>query len=284
MIRSAQYAGSFYANKPDELLGSINHCFKGPFGPQQLPEDVEKLDKTIPFFLVPHAGYIYSGPVAAWSFLELSKYPHPDTIIILGPNHTGFGAEIGVPKDVNAWSTPLGDVEIDHAVIDKIVDASNHITKNDLSHAREHSIEVQLPFLQFALSEPFKLVPISLLNQGLDTSILLGEVLGEICSKENAVVIASSDFSHYESHDSAKNKDSKVLDAIEKLDIKTMYDTKYSLNVSMCGYGPIGATIEAAKKTNRTKSKILSYATSGDVSGMKQQVVGYAAATFHTEE
>ncbi|MHA2255800.1 MAG: AmmeMemoRadiSam system protein B [Candidatus Heimdallarchaeaceae archaeon] len=284
MIRSAQYAGSFYSNRSDDLLASINHCFKGPFGPQQLPEEVEKIEKLIPFLLVPHAGYMYSGPVAAWSYLELSKYPHPDTVIILGPNHTGFGADIGVPKEVNAWSTPLGDVEIDHTLIDKMVNASNHISKNDHSHAREHSIEVQLPFLQFALSEPFKLVPISLMNQGLDAAILLGEVISDICSNENVVVIASSDFSHYESQESAKNKDSKVLDAIEKLDIKAMYDTKYSLNVSMCGHGPIGATIEAAKKTNRTKSKILSYATSGDVSGMKGQVVGYGAAAFYIEE
>ncbi|NPD88470.1 MAG: AmmeMemoRadiSam system protein B [Asgard group archaeon] len=283
MIRSAQYAGSFYANRPDDLLASLKHCFKGPFGPQKLPEDVEKIEKLAPFLLVPHAGYIYSGPVAAWSYLELSKFTHPDTVIILGPNHTGFGAEIGVPKEVSVWSTPFGDVEIDHTIIDKMVNISKHISKNDLSHAREHSIEVQLPFLQFVLSEPFKLVPISLLNQGLDTAILLGEILSDICLNENVVVIASSDFSHYESHEIAKSKDSKVLKAIEKLDIKEMYDTKYSQNVSMCGHGPIGATIEAAKKTNRTKSKILSYATSGDVSGMKNQVVGYSAAAFYKE-
>ena len=284
MIRSAQYAGSFYDNRPDVLLTSLNNCFKGPFGPQQLPDDVEKIEKPIPFFLAPHAGYIYSGPVAAWSYLELSKYPHPETVIILGPNHTGFGAEIGVPKEVKTWSTPFGDVEIDHDLIDKMVNASNHISKNDLSHAREHSIEVQLPFLQFVLTEPFKLVPISLLNQGLDAAMLLGEVISEVCKDENIVVIASSDFSHYESHETAKDKDTKVLEAIEKMDVKAMYDTKYNLNVSMCGYGPVGATIEAALKTNRTKCKILSYATSGDVSGMKRQVVGYGAAAFYVKK
>ena len=283
MIRSAQYAGSFYANKQDDLLSSLNHCFKGPFGPQNLPDEVEKSNEKTPFFLVPHAGYIYSGPVAAWSYLELSKYRNPDTIVILGPNHTGFGAEIGVPDKVNAWSTPLGDVEIDHIFIDKMLERSSHISRNDMSHAREHSIEVQLPFLQFIQSEPFKLVPISLLNQGMDAAILLGEVLGEICLNENTVVIASSDFSHYEAHKIAKNKDSQVLEAIENMDIKSMYDTKYNLNVSMCGHGPIGATIEAARKTNRTKGKLLSYATSGDVSGMKNQVVGYGAAAFYEE-
>jgi AmmeMemoRadiSam system protein B len=283
MKRSAQYAGSFYSNKPDDLLSSLNHCFKGPFGPQKLPEEVEKSKKITPYFLVPHAGYIYSGPVAAWSYLELSKYRNPDTIVILGPNHTGFGAEIGVPDKVNTWSTPLGDVEIDHIFIDKMLEISDHISRNDSSHAREHSIEVQLPFLQFVLSETFKLVPISLLNQGMDAAILLGEVLGKLCLDENAVIIASSDFSHYEAHKIAKNKDSQVLEAIENMDIKSMYDTKYNLNVSMCGYGPIGATIEAARKTNRTKGKLLTYATSGDVSGMKDQVVGYGAAAFYEE-
>jgi AmmeMemoRadiSam system protein B len=119
------------------------------------------------------------------------------------------------------------------------------------------------------------------MNQGMDVVMLLGEILSRICSAENAVIIASSDFSHYESQERAKDKDTEVLKAIENLDTKAMYDTKYKLNVSMCGYGPIGATIEAALKTNRNKSKILSYATSGDVSGMKSQVVGYGAAAFY---
>ncbi|MHA2358355.1 MAG: AmmeMemoRadiSam system protein B [Candidatus Heimdallarchaeaceae archaeon] len=276
MIRSAQYAGSFYERKPEKLTNSIEQCFLGSFGPKKLPSEIEKKDDIIPFFVVPHAGYIYSGPVAAWSYLELSKYPEPDTIIIFGPNHTGFGAEIGVPDEVKAWETPLGDVEINHELINKLVESSNHIRKSDSSHAREHSIEVQLPFLQYILEKPFKFIPISLLNQGIDAAILLGEIVARVCKDENIVT-------HFETHDVASKKDNEVLQAIEKMDIKGMYDIKYNLNVSMCGHGPIAATIETSKRMGRTKGEILSYATSGDVSGMKSQVVGYGAVAFYPE-
>jgi len=285
MKRSAQYAGSFYSSKPDELVHSITECFQSPFGPQKYVDQVEKISEiseAIPFFLVPHAGYMYSGPVAAWSFLELSKYIQPETVIIIGPNHTGLGSEIAIADDVEAWETPLGEVEINHDLINKITELSHIITKDDRAHSREHSIEVQLPFLQYIYKEPFKIIPISLLNQGMDSSIMLGEIISKACENENVTIIASSDFTHYEHHDKASKQDNQVLEKIVNLDIKGMYDIKYELNVSMCGYGPIAATIEAAKQMNRTKGKILAYATSGNVSGMKSQVVGYGAAMFHT--
>ncbi len=123
-----------------------------------------------------------------------------------------------------------------------------------------------------------------MLNQSYDSSMLLGETIGKIIDKENIVVLASSDFTHFESHDSAKEKDTRVLKAIENMDPKTMYEIKYQDNVSMCGYGPIAATIEAAKQTSREKCKILNYATSGDVSGDRSQVVGYGSAVFYKNE
>ncbi|MFW9851795.1 MAG: AmmeMemoRadiSam system protein B [Candidatus Thorarchaeota archaeon] len=282
MKRSAQYAGSFYSNKPDELIRSIKECFQNPFGPQKPLDQVEKKSDPIPFFLVPHAGYMYSGPVAAWSFLELSKYAQPDTVIIIGPNHTGLGSEIAIADNVDSWETPLGELEINHELIEKLTDLSHIITKDDRAHSREHSIEVQLPFLQYIYKDPVKFIPITLLNQGMDAAIMLGEIISEACENESITVIASSDFTHYEHHDIASSQDNKVLEKIANLDIKGMYDLKYKLNVSMCGYGPIATTIEAAKRMNRTKGKILAYATSGDVSGMKSQVVGYGAAMFHT--
>ena len=282
MKRSAKYAGSFYSSNPDELIRSIKECFQSPFGPQKSIDQVEKTTETIPFFLSPHAGYMYSGPVAAWSFLELSRYAKPETVIIIGPNHTGLGSEIAIADDVVSWETPLGEVEINKELIEKITDLSHIITKDDRAHSREHSIEIQLPFLQFIYEEPIKFVPISLLNQGMDTAIMLGELISKACENENITIIASSDFTHYEHHDVASDQDNKVLEKIANLDIKGMYDLKYKLNVSMCGYGPIAATIEAAKRMNRTKGKVLTYATSGDVSGMKAQVVGYGAAMFHT--
>ncbi|MCG3215716.1 MAG: AmmeMemoRadiSam system protein B [Candidatus Heimdallarchaeota archaeon] len=284
MIRPAHYAGSFYKRNADKLVESIEESFMSSLGPQALPSEESKIDETIPFLLVPHAGYMYSGPVAAWSYLELSKYKQPGTIIIFGPNHTGMGAEIGVPDKVEAWETPLGNVQINNELIDKIVESSGKISRNDNSHAREHSIEVQLPFLQYVMQEKFQFVPISLLNQSLDSSIMLGEVISKACSEEDVIVIASSDFTHFMTHEEATKQDKQVLDAIEKMETKEMYDIKYRLNVSMCGHGPIAATMEAAKKMGRTKAEILKYATSGDASGDKRQVVGYGAAKFYAEK
>jgi len=252
-------------------------------GPEKLPKRITETEETPPFFLVPHAGHMYSGSVAASSFLELSKYKKPDTIVILGPNHTGMGSEIAVPE-VEGWESPLGIMKIDQEFVDKLIDKCSLVTKNDMSHSREHSIEVQLPFIQFLYDDPPTLVPIAMLNQGYDSSMLLGETIGKMIDKENIVVLASSDFTHFESHDSAKEKDTRVLKAIENMDPKTMYEIKYKDNVSMCGWGTIATTIEAAKQTGREKCRILNYATSGDVSGDRSQVVGYGSAVFYKNE
>ncbi|MHA1346427.1 MAG: AmmeMemoRadiSam system protein B [Candidatus Heimdallarchaeaceae archaeon] len=281
MIRNAQYAGSFYPSNSDKLLESIENSFSSSLGPQQLPHKEPVNTDPFPFLLVPHAGYVFSGPVAAWSYLELSKYPPPSTVIILGPNHTGFGVDVGVPNKVGSWKTPLGEVKVNHALIEELVDYSNLIQKNDDSHAREHSIEVQLPFLQYLFDKPFDFIPIALLNQGYDASIMLGEIIAKVCQGKNVLVIASSDFTHFESHNAATKKDNIVLEAIERMDAKEMYDIKYRLNVSMCGYGPIASTIEAAKRMGRKKAKLLKYSTSGDASGDKSSVVGYGAAAFY---
>jgi len=281
MRRRAVYAGSFYAGRENSLRDSIEECFKSQLGPESLPEGVVHSGESLPYFLVPHAGYMYSGPVAASSYLEMSKYDPPETVIILGPNHTGLGAELGVPAEVTEWETPLGSVPINHDLIDQLMELNHLIRRNDSSHIQEHSIEVQLPFLQYILDKPFEIVPIVMMNQSYDSSRMLGESLAGLTKKNNLAVIASSDLTHFENHDSASRKDNQILDAIVKMDSQLMYDLKYKLNVSMCGYGPIAATIEVAKQTERVKSKLLNYATSGDVTGDRRQVVGYGSAMFY---
>ncbi|MCE7737952.1 MAG: AmmeMemoRadiSam system protein B [Candidatus Heimdallarchaeota archaeon] len=284
MIRRAVYAGSFYKSNPDTLVKSVEACFMDSLGPGKLPKGIAESEETSPFFLVPHAGHMYSGPVAASSFLEMCKYKKPDTIVILGPNHTGMGSDIAVPDKAEGWETPLGTMKINQEFVDKLIDICSLVKKNDSSHDGEHSIEVQLPFIQYLYDDPPALVPIAMLNQGYDSSMLLGETIGKIINDENIIVIASSDFTHFESHDSAKEKDARVLKAIENMDPKTMYKIKYQDGVSMCGIGPIAATIEAAKQTGREKCKLLNYATSGDVSGDRSQVVGYGSAVFYKNE
>ncbi len=284
MIRNAQYAGSFYPSNPDHLLQSIENSFTSSLGPQQLPNKDQVETDPFPYLLVPHAGYMYSGPIAAWSYLELSKYPLPSTVIILGPNHTGLGVDIGVPNKVQSWKTPLGEVEVNHELLEELVNSSSLIQKSDESHAREHSIEVQLPFLQYIFDKQFNFVPIAMLNQGYDASMTLGEIIAKVSHGKNVLVIASSDFTHFESHDTATKKDNLILEAIEKMDSKEMYDIRLRLNVSMCGYGPIAGTIEAARRMGRKNARLLRYATSGDTSGDKSSVVGYGAVAFYYEK
>ena len=281
MRRKAFNAGRFYDGREKHLIDSLEKSFKSNLGPETLPEGITHSNLPTPFFLVPHAGYVYSGPVAASSYLEMSKYKPPETVVIFGPNHYGAGAEISVPDQLTEWETPLGTVNVNQNFVDELIALDSQVRKSDPAHIQEHSIEIQLPFLQYILKEPFQIVPITMMNQGYDSSMLLGETVAKLIKDENIVVIASSDFTHYESHESAKRKDGQVLDAIKKMDAKTMYDVKYNLHVTMCGYGPIAATLEAAKQTGRENSKILNYATSGDVSGDRSQVVGYASAMFY---
>ncbi|MBY8999750.1 MAG: AmmeMemoRadiSam system protein B [Candidatus Heimdallarchaeota archaeon] len=284
MIRNAQYAGSFYSSNAEQLVESIERCFNSSLGPQSLPlKDPVETDPH-PFLLVPHAGYTYSGPVAAWSYFELSKYPSPDTVVILGPNHTGLGSDIGVPNKIKTWKTPLGEIKVNQELIEGMLEQSILIERSDDSHAREHSIEVQLPFLQYVIGNDFDFLPITLLNQSIDSSMMLGEIIAKVCEGKNVLVIASSDFTHFESHDSATKKDNQILEAIERMDTKTMYEIKYRLGVSMCGYGPIAGTMEVAKRTGRTRTKLLKYATSGDSFGDKGSVVGYGAAAFYMKQ
>lgn len=282
-IRKPAVAGQFYPRSYNSLLEMIEEkCFKSKFGPGKLPKEIgEHISEKQPFVVVPHAGYIYSGPTAAWSYLELSKYEKPEIVVVLGPNHWGFGPDVAVPRKVEAWETPLGVVELDHEFIQRVEELSHVIGASDDAHAREHSIEVQLPFLQYIYGNDFKFVPIALKNQSMDMSILLGEILAKAAAGKNVVIVASSDLTHYEPHEYAKEKDYKVLKTIEKMNLEDMYTIKYELNISMCGYGAIGTTIEAAKRLHRTKGKILSYSTSGDTSGMKNQVVGYGSVAFY---
>jgi len=178
------------------------------------------------------------------------------------------------------WSTPLGDVPIDTDLAREIVDSSHLIDVEDEAHRNEHSIEVQLPFLQFIYPRRFKFVPICMMLQDLKTSIEVGETVARATEKHRAVVIASSDWTHYEPQEEAKSKDKQAIDAALQLDEKKFQEIIEERSVSACGYGPVTAMIHAAKLYGAKSGNLLSYQTSGDVTGDKSAVVGYAAASF----
>jgi len=278
-IRFPVVSGAFYPSSKDSLIKEIEKCFKHHLGPGKIPDKPIEYFPRISFLISPHAGYIYSGPVAAHSYYNLYKSPLPKTIIILGPNHQGYGTNVSIyPEGV--WRTPLGEVKIDEEVAYNLAKASDVFSLDEESHMYEHSIEVQIPFLQYILKD-FKIVPICMLDQNKRTSIQVGEAIASIIAdKEDVAIIASTDFTHYESAKEANRKDNEAIKAIIDLDVNKFYDVIEGMNITMCGFGPVSSLMVAAKKIGVKKGNLLKYATSGDITGDYSSVVGYASIFF----
>jgi len=272
MIRQPAVAGMFYHLNTDLLEKQIKFCFNYKLGPKKSKE--EKILATI----VPHAGYEYSGPIAAWSYSRMSK----SNYIILGPNHRVFGSKFGVMKE-GIWKTPLGSVKIDDKVATKLIEECPLLEYDILSHESEHSIEVQLPFLQYRFKDDFNFIPITISNEFpsldfLDECKVIGKAIANVIKKEkNWIIIASSDFSHYVPNDYAHFVDNYIIDAILRLDERDFFSRLQEREASVCGFGPIAISMFASKELGAKKGKLLKYATSGDVTGDKSSVVGYAS-------
>ncbi len=230
--------------------------------------------------IAPHAGYIYSGPVAAHSYHEIAEDGFPETFIILCPNHTGMGSGVSTMNE-GSWETPLGLANIDSEFADLMIKNASMIDSNPDAHIKEHSAEVQLPFLQY-FDTDFQFVPVTMWMQDIETSTEIGNSIQKTASElgRDVVVIASTDFTHYQPQNVAQTQDMQVIDAIKAMDEKLMINRVAQLNVSMCGYGPVAATMVATKKMGAKNCEVLKYATSGDTTGDKSSVVAYASAVF----
>ena len=272
-------AGIFYPDTEGALRTQIQQSFLHPLGPRAIPTIAGTRNQNLLGLIVPHAGYKYSGPVAAHSYYYLASSGIFESVIILGPNHTGLGSGVSTMTE-GEWSTPLGDVPIDADLAREIVDSSEIVDVEEEAHRKEHSIEVQLPFLQFIYPRRFKFVPICMMLQDLQTSIELGEAVAKAAEKHGATVLASSDWTHYEPQEKAESKDRQAIEAALHMDEKKFQDTIEERSVSACGYGPVTAMIHATKLRGARSGKLLSYQTSGDIAGDKSSVVGYVAASF----
>lgn len=275
-MRHAAVAGTFYEGSRDGLRHQIEACFVHAFGPGSLPTGTRGQGRPIIGLVSPHAGYIYSGPVAAHGFFELSSQPKPSTVVILGPNHYGAGETVSISGE-DKWETPLGEVSIDIEAASAIVSATGHAKFDNLAHRWEHSIEVQLPFLQYIWgSHDLRIVPISMLLQTSRVSMELGEAIGTALQGKGALIIASSDFTHRELASTARRKDHLVIDSILTLDPARIEQAVFENRVSMCGPGPVMAMIAASKALGATGARLLHYGSSGDITG-DPEVVGYAS-------
>ncbi|OGW75738.1 MAG: AmmeMemoRadiSam system protein B [Omnitrophica bacterium RBG_13_46_9] len=226
----------------------------------------------------PHAGYMYSGAIAGEVLSSIKPKP---TYIILGPNHTGTGKPFGIDSG-RRWKTPLGEIGLDSELCETILRRCRHIEKDNASHNYEHSIEVQLPFLQY-LGQGFSFVPIavSYADPGIymDIGAELAEAIKEL--KKDVTIIASSDMTHYESQQLAKQKDMMAIEKILALDIEGFLHTVKTHDISMCGFAPTAIMMQACVRLGAKKARLIKYATSGDVSGDYSAVVGYAGIVIY---
>lgn len=260
-IRTESAAGAFYPGNKSILLKQLSGSFKS------LPKE-SKSNCVI----APHAGYAYSGTIAAYSFnaLQSSK-----CFVILSPNHSGLGSAISV-SDADEWQTPLGKIPVDGIVRKKLLGLLG-IEPDDLAHIQEHSIEVQLPFLQF-LFKDFKILPITIMSQDLNELIELGNALAGL--KEDFSIIASSDFSHFIPLQAAKERDMQAIEKIKQLDVEGFHKMVMQRNLSICGHAPITALMQYCKQKGFKRGKLLRYDSSASTTGDETNVVGYAAIKF----
>jgi len=270
MIRAPIVAGQFYPASAAQLREMV-----GGF------VDEKATKEEVIGLLSPHAGYVYSGPVAG---ATISRVKFKDTFIILGPNHTGRGKPLSI-MTAGTWQTPLGDVAIDAELGKQILAASRHLQEDHLAHQYEHSIEVQIPFLQY-FKPDIKIVPIALAYASGDVYKEIGREIAVAVKKLNreAVIIASSDMTHYEPQQAAKDKDRQAIEAMLNLDEDELLKRIDELGISMCGYAPAVSLISAAKELGVGETELVRYQTSGDASGDYARVVGYAGIIFKAAE
>jgi len=270
-IREPVVAGAFYPGSPAALSAELKRLFGSSV-------DVSEREITSPVGLIaPHAGYAYSGPTAAVGYRQLATLGQPKWAIVLGANHTGLGRPVSLAR-VGIWRTPLGDAPIATELADRLVATGLEVA--DEAFLREHSIEVQLPFLQFLFGAEIPFVPICVMLPPLSELIAFGEAISQVISDEPGVVVVSSDFTHYQPEEVARRIDHEAIERILALNVEGFYRSLVEERLSICGGGAITILMTIARKLGWNDTQLLSYATSGDVTGDRRSVVGYAAVSF----
>jgi MEMO1 family protein len=266
MIRSPAVAGRFYPSDARELAAEVDLF---------APADTPKLPAL--GCLVPHAGYMYSGHVAGEVYASLQI---PSRCILFGPRHFPRGQSTAILTE-GAWQTPFGEAPIDCALASKLARAAPLLREDPIAHEREHSLEVQIPFLQ-RLVPDLRFVPVVLATDRYPVLEELGQAVAKVIlsEREHILIIASSDMNHYENDALTREKDKKAIDRILALDARGLYDTVRNESISMCGYAATVTALVALVQLGTKQAKLIRYATSGDVTGDRNEVVGYAGITF----
>ena len=265
-IRRAAVAGTFYPKESEELIRMVESLLSRP------PETLESPIAV----MVPHAGYRYSGKIAAEVYKRISI---PDTVILLCPNHTGHGARVSVWGQ-GSWLTPIGEARVDEDLAVRLVESLPNAQCEREAHRLEHANEVHVPFLLY-LKKNVRIVPITLGGLTLAQCLELGERLGDVVKqrpKGSILLVASTDMSHFIPANKAHQQDELALAQVRRLSPESLYETVCEHEISMCGFIPTTVVLQAAKRLGATTSTVLGYAHSGEVTGDHRSVVGYSNA------
>ena len=266
-VRTPAVAGRFYPGRAEELLREVREFTSTG----KIPTETGRIAAI--GCVAPHAGYIYSGGVAGAVY---SRLKIPERCVILCPNHTGKGRPLAILASTT-WQTPLGEVAADADMSARLLHRFPALQEDSAAHRAEHAIEVQLPFLQ-ALRPELKIVPIAFGTSDFNVLRGLGEALADVIAnqKKKVLIIASSDMNHYESDAITRVKDHKAIERVLTMDARGLWEVVMNEDISMCGFGPTIVMLTAAKLLGATSATLVKYATSGDVSGDYESVVGYA--------
>ncbi|KKO20104.1 MAG: hypothetical protein BROFUL_01179 [Candidatus Brocadia fulgida] len=262
IIRQPAVAGSFYSDNPTQLQSDIEGF---------VVRDCDK--QPVLGVISPHAGYIYSGRVAGNLY---SRITIPDTVVILAPNHTGYGAPYSIWPG-GQWRTPLGDVTIDEVVVEELTDACSLLEKDRAAHLYEHAAEVQIPFIQY-FNPRSEIVVIVLSARSVEDLKNIGKKLSQVLQKlrPHALVVASSDMTHHESQASANRKDKIAIGEVLAMNEDALYSKVREMNITMCGIYPAVTMLVCSKERGAKRAELVRYETSGDITGDYDHVVGYA--------
>jgi len=268
MLRLPAVAGQFYPADPRELTRLIRKFSA---------EDPGIKKTSVRACLVPHAGYIYSGGVAGAVYARVLI---PKQVVVLGVRHSPMGEDLAILSE-GAWRTPLGDAPVDEPLARRIQAACPALREDSVAHSREHSLEVEIPFLQI-LAPGFSFVPVAVGTLRFDELQELGMGLARVLkeSQEECLVVTSSDMNHYEPDDATRIKDAKAIDRMKAIDARGLFEVCRKEKISMCGLGPAVVMLTAMKELGVSKGELVCYATSGDVNGDRGAVVGYAGMIF----
>lgn len=271
-LRPSPIAGTWYDGNPKKLAASVDEYLNAANPPE--------ISGKIIAVIAPHAGYVYSGAVAAHAFAAVRNLT-PDLVAVLSPFHSLAPYPLLTTRH-DAYTTPLGDIEVDKSALAEL-QSQLEIPLMAVANDREHSLEIELPFLQRALKNEFKLLPLMIRAQEADTARQLGHALAQVLENKNALLVASTDLSHFYDQRTAGILDAEMLRRFESFDPESIFQAEETGKGFACGHAAVAAMLWAARDLGANKVQTLKYATSGDITGDHSSVVGYGAAVVIKE-